>query len=223
MTSDKYKQIEAYMQSQMSDSAHDTEHVYRVLNYALEIAKSEPKANPELLIAAALLHDIGRAEQFVDPSIDHAIAGAIKAQSWLLSNGYSRDFADAVSAAISSHRYRSGNPPLSIEAKILFDADKVDVCGAMGMVRSVQYKAHTGEPLYSFNPDGSVSDGTENDADSLFNEYKFKLEKIYDRFYTKRGAELGEKRRKAAADFYNSLLTEVRECYEVNLEIAIGV
>jgi uncharacterized protein len=205
------------MQSQMSDSAHNTEHVYRVLNYALDIAKSEPGTNLELLIAATLLHDIGRAEQFANRALDHATVGAGKAQAWLLSNAYSQDFADAVSAAISAHRYRSDNPPISLEAKILFDADKVDVCGIMGMVRTVQYKAHTDEPLYSFNPDGSVSDGTENDTDSLFHEYKFKLEKIYDRFYTKRGAELGEKRRKAAADFYNSLLAEVRECYENNV------
>ncbi|GHV12710.1 phosphohydrolase [Clostridia bacterium] len=218
MTDDRYKQIEAYMQSQMSDSAHDKEHVYRVLNYALEIAKFEQEVNLELLITAALLHDIGRAEQFATPTIDHATLGADKAKNYLLSTGYEPEFADAVSAAISSHRFRSDNPPFSIEAKILFDADKIDVCGVMGMVRGVQYKAHTGEPLYTFNPNGSISDGTENDTDSLFHEYKFKLEKIYDRFYTKRGADLGEKRRKAAADFYNSLLAEVRECYQSNIK-----
>ena len=84
MITEKYRQIEAYMLSQMSDSAHDREHVYRVLNYALEIAKSEPDVNRELLITSALLHDIARAQQFADVSVDHASAGGLKAATWLL-------------------------------------------------------------------------------------------------------------------------------------------
>ena len=67
--------VETYMRSCMSDSAHDTEHVYRVLNYAIDIAKHDGGANTELLAVACLLHDIGREEQFADPSIDHAVCG----------------------------------------------------------------------------------------------------------------------------------------------------
>ena len=56
----------------MSDAAHDKQHVYRVLYNAVEIAKTERGANYDVLIAACLLHDIGRKEQFEDPSKDHA-------------------------------------------------------------------------------------------------------------------------------------------------------
>jgi uncharacterized protein len=59
-------------------------------------------------------------------------------------------------------------------------------------------------------PDGSVSDGTGDTVPSFFREYKFKLEKLYDRFYTQKGAELAAGRRDAARRFYEDILREVR-------------
>ena len=215
ITRTKLPLIEAYMQSCMSDSAHDMEHVYRVLNYALNIARDESDVNIDVLTAACLLHDIGRAEQFVDSTIDHAFYGAEKAHQWLVLNGYSNDFVDAVKNCIQTHRFRSNNPPKSIEAKILFDADKVDVCGAMGIARTMFYKAHVSEPLYFLSGNGNVFDGINDSESSFFHEYKFKLEKMYDKFYTKRGSELAAKRKSAAESYYNALLSEVQECYSI--------
>jgi len=197
----------------MSDSAHDTEHVYRVLNYALDIAKHEGGADLELLTTACLMHDISRADQFADPGIDHAIHGSLKAHRWLAENGYSTEFADTVRDCIETHRFRSDNPPQSLEAKILFDADKLDVCGAVGIARTLLYKSHVVEPLYSFTDQGKISDGTKDTEPSFMQEYKFKLEGIYNKFYTKRGFELAAKRKAAAQNFYDALLAEVRECY----------
>ena len=208
-----YPEIEQYMRSCMSDSAHDTEHVYRVLYYAVDIARHEEAVDMEILTAACLLHDIGRAEHFEDSRVDHAACGAEKARAWLVANGYSAAFAEAVGDCVRTHRYRSEDAPQSVEAQILFDADKLDVCGAMGIARTLLYKAHVGDPLYAMNADGTVLDGTADTGNTFFHEYKFKLERLYDRFYTKRGTELAEKRREAARRFYEALLAEVRECY----------
>jgi uncharacterized protein len=208
-----YPSVEEYMQSCMTDSAHDMEHVYRVLNYALNIARHEDWTDIDLLTTACLLHDIGRAEQFADQSVDHAQLGAEKAYIWLIANEYSKNFAVAVKSCIQTHRFRSDNPPQSIEAKILFDADKLDVCGAMGIARTILYKAQVSEPLYLLTENGEVSDGANDAEPSFMQEYKFKLEKMYDKFYTKRGSELAAKRKTAAERFYNSLFAEVRECY----------
>ena len=208
-----YPAIEAYMQSCMTDSAHDMEHVYRVLYYALNIAKHEGGADIPLLSAACLLHDIGREEQFADARVDHAVCGGEKAYRWLVKNGYSDGFADAVRDCIRTHRYRSSDPPQSLEAKILFDADKLEACGAIGMARTLFYKAQVGDPLYLLDENGGVSDGTDDAGPSFFKEYRFKLEHVYDKFYTWRGAELAAKRRVAAVSFYEALLNEVRECY----------
>ncbi|MBR1972488.1 MAG: HD domain-containing protein [Oscillospiraceae bacterium] len=207
----KYEQIEAYMQQCMGDSAHDQEHVYRVLHNGLLIAETETDVDRDVLICACLLHDIGRAEQFADPSLCHAQVGGEKAFRFLLDHGFTVDFAEKVRECITTHRFRENNQPQSMEAKILFDADKLDVAGAMGIARTLLYQGHVTTPLYSRTPDGSILDGSEDTAPSFFQEYKFKLENLYDRFYTNRGRELALARRSAAVDFYNALLREVRE------------
>lgn len=203
--------IEGYMHDCMKDSAHDREHVYRVLNNAAEIARSEPSVDWDVLIAAALLHDISRPEQLADPRVDHASHGADKAHAFLMENGFAQDFCEHVRRCIRTHRFRKTEPPASIEAKILFDADKLDVSGAIGIARTLEYNGETGRPIYTRDNQGDISDGTGDTADSFFREYKFKLEGIYGHFLTKRGAELAAKRQKAARDFYEALLAEVRD------------
>ncbi|MDR1001485.1 MAG: HD domain-containing protein [Clostridiales bacterium] len=203
--------IENYMLENMRDSAHDQEHVYRVLNYALDIARSEQGVDYDVLVTACLLHDIGRAEQLENSALDHAEVGAIKAERWLLANGFAPEFSAQVCECIRSHRFRSNSQARSIEAKILFDADKVDVCGAIGIARTLFYGALVARPLYTLT-NGVVSDGADN-RDSVFGEYKFKLEKLYGRFHTARGAALAGSRQANAVSAYNNMLTEARECY----------
>lgn len=209
MNRERYSLIESFMLSCMQDSAHDREHVYRVLYSALEIASEEADADYDVLIAACLLHDIGRAEQLRDPSQCHAQVGAEKAYRFLTEKGFGEVFAKYVSDCILTHRFRKNSPPQSIEAKILFDADKLDVAGAVGIARTLVYKGTVGEPLYTLRSDGTISDGAQDEQPSFFHEYKRKLEKVYDGFYTQKGAQLAEQRRAAAEMFYSSLYEEV--------------
>ena len=58
----------------------------------------------------------------------------------------------------------------------MFDADKLDVTGAMGIARTLLYKGKVSEPLYSLLPDGTVSTGEDDTEPSFFQEYKYKLE-----------------------------------------------
>ena len=126
-----------------------------------------------------------------------------------MENDFSAVFSAKVRDCIRTHRFRKNDQPESLEAKILFDADKLDVSGAVGVARTLVYKGTVSDPLYTRNPDGSISDGTAGEASSFFREYKFKLEKLYDRFYTQKGRELAMKRKPAAEAFYNSLYEEV--------------
>lgn len=213
MTKEIFQLIEQYMLSCMTDSAHDRDHVYRVLYTALEIAREEKSVDMEVLCCACLLHDIGRQEQFRNSSLDHASVGADKAKRFLLAQKFPEDFAQRVHDCIFTHRFRSDRPPQSIEAKILFDADKLDVSGAVGIARTLLYNGEEGEPLYSLLPNGCVSTGENDKLPSFFQEYKRKLEGIYSRFYTKRGKELALSRQKAAVDFYENLLHEVSGVY----------
>ena len=212
MKKEIYKLLETWMHSCMTDSAHDREHVYRVLYTALELARGEENVDYDVLIAACLLHDVGRQEQFADPGVCHAQAGGEKTFHFLRENGFSEEFTCRVRDCIVSHRFRRSNPPESIEAKILFDADKLDVTGATGVARTLMYSGQNLRPLYSVTEDG-ISDGTDDVEDSFFREYKFKLETIYGRFYTTRGREEALRRKAAAVSYYENLLHEVRSSY----------
>ena len=213
MNKQTYNLIENYMLSCMDNAAHDKEHVYRVLYTAIEIAQTEKAVDYDVLIAACLLHDVGRKEQFENPSLCHAEIGSDKAYAFLVDNGFSADFAEKVKHCIVTHRFRKNNQPQTVEAKILFDADKLDTTGALGIARSLQYNGSMGEPLYGFNPDGTVSDGAGDEQSSFFREYKFKLENVYNRFLTESGARLAKQREAAAIAFYNELYNECSEPY----------
>ncbi len=214
-----YEKLENYMLYCMDDSAHDKEHIYRVLNNALVIAQSEKKVDYDVLIAACLLHDIARPEQIRDPSLCHAAVGSEKAYRFLVDNSFDEVFAQQVRACIRTHRFRKSDQPESLEAKILFDADKLDVAGAIGVARTLVYKGPVSDPLYTRNPDGSISDGTEGEISSFFREYKFKLEKLYERFYTQKGKELALQRKPTAESFYKSLYSEVADLDSIGKEM----
>lgn len=214
MNKETYCLLENFMLGCMEDSAHDKEHIYRVLYNALEIAKTENNVNYDILIAACLLHDVGRKEQFENPALCHAIVGSEKAYRFLLAHGFEMSYAEQVKQCIKTHRYRKNNLPQSIEAKILFDADKLDVAGAIGIARTLLYKGSISEPLYSVMSNGAVSTGENDIAPSFFQEYKYKLENLYSNFYTEKATTIAKERQYIAREFYNSLYQEVNSSYQ---------
>lgn len=214
----EYKLFEDYMHKCMNDMAHDREHIYRVLYNALDIASFEDNVDYDVLITSCLLHDIGRQEQLENPKLCHAEVGSEKAYNFIVKNNFSPDFAEKVKNCILCHRFGTNHSPVTIEEKILFDADKIDVAGTLGIARTIHYKGQINEPLYSLKPDGEVSDGVDDKNPSFFQEYKYKLERLYTKFYTQRGKEIALKRQQSAEDFYNNMFKEVGQSYNKGLE-----
>ena len=178
--------------------AHDVTHVERVLYAALDIARFEENVDPDILIAACLLHDIGRPAQAKDPKVDHAAHGAQMAYDFLLSIGWSKAQAEHVRTCIAAHRFRGAGRHTSIESRILYDADKLDVCGIIGIARTIAYQGAYGLPLYHVDENGAaVTEGQAKD-DTFFAEYDIKLRRIDDSFLTARGKELAAGRRATA-------------------------
>ena len=219
MTKLEYTAIESHMKPYMQDSAHDMHHVYRVLNAALDIAKHENDVDMDILIAACLLHDIGREHQFANPGTCHAIVGGEMAYEFLLSRNWPPEKAMHVKDCISAHRYRGGNAPETIEAKILFDADKLDVCGLIGIARTLIYQGQVSAPLYELDDSGEIiTEGGADDESAFFPEYHYKLKNVYTSFFTAHGKELAHKRQQAATDFYNGLYAEIRQNYDSGMD-----
>lgn len=207
----EYNEIEKYMLSCCGESVHDAEHIYRVLYNAMDIAATEKDVNTDVLITACLLHDIARADELNDKTIDHAVYGSEKAYNWLIGHGFGIRFSESVRDCIKTHRYRGNNAPESIEAKILYDSDKIDAAGYMGIARTLMYKGLISQPLYT-TENGIVQDGSGN-RNSFFGEYVFKLSKVYSRLFTDRAKEITAEMKHDAEHFYNTLYRDINNNY----------
>ncbi|MGD9200220.1 MAG: hypothetical protein PVI26_01545 [Chitinispirillia bacterium] len=85
----------------------------------------------------------------------------------------------------------------------------------MGIARTLAYKGIVGEPLYRIDQSGRVLDGSNEKIPSFFQEYHFKLKKVYDTFYTERAKKIARDREKIANEFYEAMLREVAETHEI--------
>ena len=191
-----------------ADSAHDFDHVLRVVAMADRIARAEG-ADREVVHAAALLHDIG-----LDEGRDsHEASAAKRAVEILRAQGYGGDFCAAVAHAIEAHRFRSGPTPHTLEAQVLFDADKLDAIGAIGVARAFAFGAHRGQKLWGEVPPGYGTSGADSGDDprthTAVHEFHFKLAKIKDRMYTPTGKQIAAQRHAFMVNFYQQLDQEV--------------
>jgi len=122
-----------YIAEQLKDrvGAHDLNHVLRVYNWCIKIGE-ELNAQLEVLGLAALMHDIIRPEGFES---NHATESGVEADRYLRSIGYSDEKIESVVATIKAHH---GLKPLdlTLEAGILWDADKLEAVGAVAIART---------------------------------------------------------------------------------------
>lgn len=213
MTRREFEAVETEMLKGMQRSVHDTGHIYRVLYGALRIAATEPKADRDIVILAALLHDIGRAAE-KRPGVGHAEAGAGMAYDMLRRAGWGESAAAHVRNCVRTHSYKGGQKPQSIEAKILFDADKLDLAGAVGCARALLFGAQIDEPLYRLGPDGLPSPGLPGEESSILREYNRKLKHLPEKMFTAEGRRLAAKRQKAMDDYFAALAKEIYSGYK---------
>jgi len=129
------------------DRAHDLEHALRVREWGTKLAEEEG-ADVQVIELAALLHDIGRSGA-VEKT--HAESSAGLAVNILHKTGYAEDIVQRVKEAIISHSREAGHEPNTLEAKILYDADKLDFVGAIGLGRLFTMAGVEGWPLVGEN------------------------------------------------------------------------
>ena len=118
--------------------AHDLSHVLRVLKYSYIINKTE-KANLRIVEAMVLLHDVVR---FEDSHEKKSMRFSLdKAKEMLTELNYKKKEIERILDGISSHSLHSKykKKPKTKEAKILFDADKIDAAGYCGIARWLFY------------------------------------------------------------------------------------
>ena len=207
-----------YAKSQSSKHpTHDWHHTMRVWAIAKKIASNETRqVNLEILELSVYLHDIARQEEDdSESSIDHALLGSKKARNQLEGLNYPKHIIDGVCHCIESHRfrkYKNDQHPSSIEAEILFDADKLDSIGAIGVARAFSYAGENGYQLYRDLPEGydGVSRDKNPDIHTANIEYEVKLKRIKGLLLTKPGKLIAEERNDFMKVFFRRLEDEVK-------------
>jgi uncharacterized protein len=199
----------------------DCLHTYRVLHYALQILETEPEANSEAVVLSAIFHDVGRIKRKTSrPSVkSHAEIGAGLSRKFLTKEGYPEETILLVSECILTHSRNAASEPQTLEAQILFDADKLDMTGAVGTARAIQEAAMDGKPLYQLDDDGFPLKGKKKESPSLFQDYYQDLGNIVNLFYTEKARKIAIKRQITMDDFFGSLHDEVHKNQENGMKL----
>lgn len=187
--------------------SHDWEHTRRVFNLCMHIGQVEG-ADLEVLELAAYLHDVGRPyEDESKGEICHATKGAEIAGELLTRHSISEVKKANVVHCIRSHRFRGNHVPESLEARVLFDADKLDAIGGVGIARAFLFAGEVGAKLH--NPYTAPED-TEpyTEEDTGYREYKLKLCKIKDRMLTAEGQRMAKARHAFMEMFFQRFTEE---------------
>jgi len=187
--------------------SHGWDHTERVLSLCLRIGKKE-KADLDILRLAAVLHDIGRAEEDrTNGKICHSIAGAALAGKILAARGVEDEKIARVVHCIETHRFRKETVPATKEARILFDADKLDSIGAVGIGRAFLFAGEVGARLHNKERDLSKTRPYTRE-DTAFREFMVKLRWIKDRMHTAEGRRIAVERHNFMVDFFDRLNQE---------------
>ncbi len=189
-------------------SSHAWDHTLRVVKLSKLIAEKE-EADEVVLEIAVLLHDIGRASQDASGgTICHAEEGAETAKKIIKDLPLSIDQKENIIHCIISHRFRGNKVPGTREAKILFDADKLDSIGAVGIARTYLFAGEVGASLHNKNIENIEQTKPYSQDDTGFREYSVKLKKVKDKMLTQEGIRLAESRHAFMEDFFNQFIEE---------------
>ena len=191
-----------------ADPAHDFSHILRVYKNARIIGQKEG-ADIQVLLFAALLHDVDSEKKHTSKQGESKGLGKKSVEAFLESIGLDEVVREKVLYAVDVHRFSKGIVPVTLEARILQDADRLDALGAIGIARVFLTGGTLGRELY--HPDDPFCRSREPD------DGKWNLDHFYRKLLK---LELGmhtESAKKLAA-----ARTAVLRRYLLDLEEEIG-
>lgn len=206
--------VRTVVQRELEDGpgCHDYAHTRRVLRNTVLIAEKEKPADLRAALFGALLHDIARPEELASGGkLCHAALGAGKAERILRAAGFTDEaFIRHVSEIVRTHRYRGSAVPATPEARIVFDADKLDSLGAFGVARAFHFAGRIGAKIHN-TEEAALGSESYSREDSAYREYLVKLRHLPDRMLTETGRELARERAAFMKRFFDELNAEAQE------------
>jgi len=206
---------EAMQREEAKDASHDYDHIVRVMALADTISKQEGGDLP-IIWAAVAFHDIGQERERLHGG-DHAYIGAEMAGDFLTNTRFPQDAIPQVQAAIREHRMTGKNIPHTIEGRILYDADKIDCLGAIGIARLYCITGRYNQKIYSTLPsdlaepvDPLVVRELRRSPDySPSIEFQLLFDNLPERMTTATGRSLAQERYDYMATFFSRLRDEI--------------
>ena len=181
------------------EGSHSFDHTERVFKLVTIIAEKEG-SNLEIVQTAALLHDVAREKEACGEVECHAEQGAKDAGKILQETDFDKSKIPLVVDCIAAHRFSKGPVPKTLEGKILQDADRLDVLGAIGIARVFSYGGARNRPLHSPVKMG-IPSGIEHFREKII---KIKPED----FYTKTAQKIAKHRYEFTEQFVKEFLDE---------------
>jgi uncharacterized protein len=199
-------------QARLTDGSHDLGHFQRVWRMAREIDRQEGAAADGLvLLASAYFHDLVALPKNHPDRANASRLSADRAVQLLKEqwNDFPAGKLEGVRHAIHAHSYSAGVAPVTAEAKILQDADRMEAVGAIGLAR-VWYSAgqmnqslfHDADPL----AEGRVAD----DRRYALDHFQLKLLRLPAMMNTATGRRMAEERVEYLREFLRRICVEIR-------------
>ena len=197
------------------DASHDYNHIERVMALADTIQAQEGGDLPTIWAAVAF-HDLGQERERLHGG-DHALISADMAAEWLTNTPFPQQCISAAQQAIREHRMTSGILPTTLEGRILYDADKIDCLGAIGIARLFCITGRYNQKVYSILPpdvtqpvDPLLVRTLRRRPDySPSIEFQLMFGDLYKRMTTSAGRELARERFEYMKEFFKRLRLEV--------------
>lgn len=142
--------IERFVASELAtaDPGHGLEHVMRVVENAAGLADGT-SVDLDILLPAAWLHDCVIVPKDSPLRSRASRMAAERAGAFLAEVGYPTDLIPPIEHCIAAHSFSAGIPCVTVEARLLQDADRLEALGAIGLARCLMTGGAMRQRLYS--------------------------------------------------------------------------
>ncbi|MCJ2372888.1 HD domain-containing protein [Pseudomonas sp. RGM 3321] len=189
------------------DGAHDVSHLLRVWKNVCAIRDREG-GDARVLIAATLLHDCVSVEKDSPFRSSASRLAAARASELLTEMGWDEESTASVAHAIEAHSFSAAITPLTLEARILQDADRLDSLGMIGVARTFYVSGRMGRRLYEPN-DPHARQRPHDDMNFAADHFHTKLLHLADSFQTDTGTQMAKIRHDRLKRFLDELMEEI--------------
>ena len=186
-------------------TGHDWYHIERVWKNAKKMAAYYPEANSLQIELAALLHD--RYDHKIVSNVEDA---KLEVRELLAQHGLTEELIKKILYSIDAVGFRNGkNPlqPISIEDKIIQDADRLDAIGAIAIARTFVYSGAHQRPIYTGEPQ-EVLEKAHNLEDTAIGHFYEKLLTLSDTLHTPEAREIAKGRHEFMKDYLTHFFAE---------------